>query len=79
MKGPSAERASTSPAADTAASKVEKSELVETISGMDMGLDIGFGSGSALGSDFCLEKDLPDAPVMIAGQPFLQTVLKSIF
>merc|ERR1719206_1526069 len=35
VKGPSAERASTSPAAETAARSVEKSELVETISGMD--------------------------------------------
>ena len=43
VKGPSAERAPTRPAAETAARRVEKSELVETISGMDcVGADFVF-------------------------------------
>ena len=41
MKGPSAERASTSPAAETAAKREEKSEFVEKLSGMDKGLEVG--------------------------------------
>ena len=39
VKGPSAERASTRSAAETAARRVEKVEQVETISGMDWGAD----------------------------------------
>merc|ERR1719320_1119974 len=43
VKGPSAERASTSPAAETAARRVEKLGFVETISGMDCsGADFAF-------------------------------------
>ena len=41
VKGPSAERASTSPAAETAAKREEKSEFDEKLSGMDKGLEFG--------------------------------------
>ena len=41
VKGPSAERASTSPAAETAARREEKSEFDEKLSGMDKGLEFG--------------------------------------